>query len=99
MEEGVWSILEMGYSHAADAKVRWLIMDIKPIQVSNIDLDEYIEVRKHFNLEEWLDLLMHSIGLNPEYFNRRGKTHPDIPADHARGKQLQLHRTRAQRNW
>lgn len=70
---GVWCILELGYSHAADAKVRWLMMDLKPIQVSNINLEEYIENRKHFGNEEWLDLLMHSIGLNPEYFNRRGK--------------------------
>jgi ATP-dependent Lon protease len=70
---GVWCILEMGYSHAADAKVRWLIQDIKPIQVSNIRMEEYTEARKHFTTEEWLDLLMHSIGLKPEYFNTRGK--------------------------
>lgn len=70
---GVWCILEIGYSHAADAKVRWLIMDIKPIQVSNIRLEEYVDTRQHFSTDEWLDLLMHSIGLNPEYFNRRGK--------------------------
>jgi len=70
---GVWCILEIGYSHAADAKVRWLIMDIKPIQVSNIQLDEYIKNRQYFSTDEWLDLLMHSVGLNPEYFNRRGK--------------------------
>lgn len=70
---GVWCILEIGYSHAADAKVRWLIIDIKPIQVSNIRLDEYVENRRYFSTDEWLDLLMHSVGLNPEYFNRRGK--------------------------
>ena len=70
---GVWCILDMGYSHAADVKVRWLIMDIKPIQVSNIQLEEYLEARQHFTTDEWLDLLMHSIGLNPEYFNKRGK--------------------------
>lgn len=70
---GVWCILDMGYSYAADTKVRWMIMNIKPIQVSNIWLDEYIEARKQFSAEEWLDLLLHSIGLNPEYFNRRGK--------------------------
>lgn len=70
---GVWSILEIGYSHAADAKVRWIIIDIKPIQVSNIRLEEYLDKRQYFSTDEWLDLLMHSIGLNPEYFNRRGK--------------------------
>lgn len=70
---GVWCIIDMDYSHAADTKVRWLIMDLKPIQVSNIRLEEYKEARVHFEKEEWLDLLMHSIGLNPEFFNFRGK--------------------------
>ncbi|MCB9352079.1 MAG: BREX system Lon protease-like protein BrxL [Lewinellaceae bacterium] len=70
---GVWCILDMGYSHAADARVRWMIMNIKPIQVSNIHLEEYIGARRHFTTDEWLDLLLHSIGLNPEYFNKRGK--------------------------
>jgi ATP-dependent Lon protease len=70
---GVWCILTMGYSHAAETDVRWIIQDIKPIQVANVRLEEYIESRKAFNSEEWLDLLMQSIGLNPEYFNKRGK--------------------------
>ncbi|WP_100629849.1 BREX system Lon protease-like protein BrxL [Algoriphagus formosus] len=70
---GVWCILTMGYSHAAEADVRWIIEDIKPIQVANVRLDEYLEARKGFSSEEWLDLLMHSIGLNPEFFNKRGK--------------------------
>jgi ATP-dependent Lon protease len=70
---GVWCILNMGYSHAADTSMRWIIQDIKPIQVSNINMDEYIAARKNFTTDEWLDLLMHSIGLNPEFFNKRGK--------------------------
>lgn len=70
---GVWSILTMGYSHAAETDVRWIIQDIKPIQIANVRLDEYLEIRKEFTADEWLDLLMHSIGLNPEFFNKRGK--------------------------
>ena len=70
---GVWCILNMGYSHAEDISVRWIIVDLKPIQVSNVNIDEYKELRKEFTTDEWLDLLMHSIGLNPEYFSRRDK--------------------------
>lgn len=70
---GVWCILTLGYSHAAETDVRWIIQDIKPIQVANVRLEEYLESRKEFTSEEWLDLLMHSIGLNPEFFNKRGK--------------------------
>lgn len=70
---GVWCIVNMGYSHDDEVDVRWIIIDLKPIQVANVDLEEYIELRKEFTTDEWLDLLMHSIGLDPEYFNRRDK--------------------------
>ena len=62
---GVWCILNIGYSHADDVQMRWIIIDIKPIQVSNVNLEEYTQLRKEFTTDEWLDLLMHSIGLNP----------------------------------
>jgi len=70
---GVWSILTLAYSHEDDINMRWIITDLKPIQVSNVNLEEYIELRKEFTSDEWLDLLMHSIGLNPESFNKRDK--------------------------
>lgn len=70
---GVWCILTVGYSHADDINMRWLVVDLKPIQVANINLQEYINLRSEFTTDEWLDLLMHSIGLNPEYFNKRDK--------------------------
>ncbi|AWH75513.1 BREX system Lon protease-like protein BrxL [Dokdonia sp. Dokd-P16] len=70
---GVWCILNMGYSHAEDTPMRWIIVDLKPIQVANVDVQEYIDLRKEFTTDEWLDLMMHSIGLNPEYFNKRDK--------------------------
>lgn len=70
---GVWSILTVGYNHSAEAKVRWEINDLKPIQVSNVSLEDFIEARKAFTLDEWLDVLLFTIGLNPEFFTRRGK--------------------------
>jgi ATP-dependent Lon protease len=70
---GVWCILNIGYSHEDDIAMRWIIVDLKPIQVSNVSLEEYTDLRKEFTTEEWLGLMMHSIGLNPEYFNTRDK--------------------------
>ncbi len=70
---GVWCILTMGYDSSDGIKSRWVIETVKPIQVSGVDLEEIIEKRQHFDTDEWIDLLMHSIGLNPEFFNRRGK--------------------------
>ena len=71
--QGVWCILDIGYSQAEDISMRWIILNLKPIQVANVDLEEYIELRKEFTSDEWIDLLMHTVGLKPETFNKRDK--------------------------
>jgi len=70
---GVWCIVTIGYIPGENVKVRWEIQTLKPIQISNIDVDEYIEQRKNFTTEEWLDFMMHTVGLNPGNMNRREK--------------------------
>ena len=70
---GVWCIVTIGYVSGEDVKVRWEIQTLKPIQISNIDLQEYIDQRKNITTEEWMDLLMHTVGLNPDSMNRREK--------------------------
>lgn len=70
---GVWSIIKISYLSGEEIKNRWEIQSLKPIQISNIDLEDYIEQREKFTTDEWLDLLMHTIGLNPEPLNRREK--------------------------
>ena len=70
---GVWCIVTIGYIPGEDVKVRWDIENLKPIQISNVDVKDYIDQRKNFTTEEWLDFLMHTVGLNPEPMNRREK--------------------------
>ena len=68
---GVWCIITIGYISGEDIKVRWEIQTLKPIQISNIDVKEYIDQRQNFTTDEWIDFLMHTVGLNPEKMNRR----------------------------
>jgi ATP-dependent Lon protease len=70
---GVWCIVTIGYISGEDVKVRWEIQSLKPIQISNVDAEEYIDRRKMFSTEEWLDFIMHTVGLNPASMNRREK--------------------------
>ncbi len=70
---GVWCIITIGYISGEDVKVRWDIQSLKPIQISNVDVDEFTDQRKNFTTEEWLDFMMHTVGLNPEALNRREK--------------------------
>lgn len=70
---GVWCIVTIGYVQGDDVKIRWEIQALKPIQISNIDLQDYIDQRKKFNTDEWIDFLIHTVGLNPDKMNRREK--------------------------
>jgi ATP-dependent Lon protease len=74
LSSGVWCILTLAYLHTDERdSTPWIIEKIKPIQVSNADVDEYKEARKAFTKEEWIDVLLQTIGLNPEEFTFRSK--------------------------
>jgi ATP-dependent Lon protease len=72
LSEGVWCIVTMSYAPAEGKDSSpWNVDQLKPIQISSVDIDEYKEVRKSFNKEEWIALLMQTMGLNPEEFTNR----------------------------
>lgn len=74
LSSGVWCILTLAYfSTDEKGSTPWIIESIKPIQVSNADVNEYKEARGQFTKEEWVDALMQTIGLNPEEFTFRSK--------------------------
>lgn len=70
---GVWCIVTLGYISGDGIRVRWDIQTLKPIQISNIDLQDYIDQRQKFTTDEWIDFLIHTVGLNPDMLNRREK--------------------------
>ncbi|WP_141013092.1 BREX system Lon protease-like protein BrxL [Nocardioides sambongensis] len=71
---GVWCICDIEYQHSDNARVvPWILGSIKPIQLSNFDFDGYVSSRREFSTDEWIDLLIQSIGFNPELFGRRAK--------------------------
>ena len=71
---GVWCIVTLGYQPSEERdSTPWNIDKLKPIQISGIDVTEYKDIRHKFTTIEWIDLLMQSIGLNPEEFSNRSK--------------------------
>lgn len=74
LTEGVWCILTMGYLRTDEKNsTPWIVENIKPIQISNVDVEEYKEARQYFTKEEWIDLLIQTMGLNPDEFSFRSK--------------------------
>lgn len=71
---GVWCIADVQYEFSEDARTSpWMLETIKPIQIARVDYEGYKEARTKFTKEEWIDLLMQSIGFNPEAFGHRSK--------------------------
>jgi ATP-dependent Lon protease len=71
---GVWCIADVQYEFTEDARISpWILESIKPIQIAKVDYEHYREVRAEFTTDEWIDLLMQSIGFKPEAFGRRSK--------------------------
>ena len=75
LSSGVWCIVTMAYiANTDDAKATpWVIENLKPIQIANADLDSYKEARSAFTKDEWVDILIQSVGLNPDEFSFRSK--------------------------
>ena len=70
---GVWSIVTIAYQPGDEIKQRWLIESLKPIQISNVDVVDFIDQRAKFTTDEWIDFMVHTVGLNPDSLNRREK--------------------------
>src|SRR5438046_4649190 len=71
---GVWAQVNIMHQYDEDAKGKrsqFWIEDMRPIQLASFDLAEYRQARSQFSAEEWINLLIRSIGLEPTHFERR----------------------------
>ncbi len=67
LTSGVWGVGELFYIPPDTEKGKgqvWM-RDFKPFQIARIDLDYFIECRQYFSIEEWIDLLVSSMGFSP----------------------------------
>jgi len=75
LSSGLWGVGTLFYIPPTDENPRgqiWL-KEFKPFQIANIDIDYFREARNHFSTEDWVDLIVSSMGFNPEFYNERQK--------------------------
>jgi len=73
---GIWAIIELSYDHEIfhrGVQRPFVIERLRPIQLSITNLDQVLVNRRKFTREEWIDLLIRSIGLEPGSFSHRVK--------------------------
>ena len=69
LKTGMWGIGTLRYVPPDGEEVKkgqiWMV-DFRPFQTPGVDLDYFKECRKHFSLDEWIDMLVSSCQFNPE---------------------------------
>jgi ATP-dependent Lon protease len=73
---GIWAQVDIKHQYDEEATGKrspFWIEGLKPIQLATFDLEEYRLCRSQFTTDEWIDLLLRTIGLEPSHFERRVK--------------------------
>jgi ATP-dependent Lon protease len=73
---GIWAQVDLKHQYDEEQKGKkspFWIEGLKPIQIATFDLDEYKQCRSQFTTDDWIDMLLRSIGMEPSHFNRRTK--------------------------
>lgn len=73
---GIWSILTLEYWFDENSKDSpFKIVELKPIQMPETDISDFIKHRQDFTLEEWIDIICRSVGMEPVNLDEKTKWH------------------------
>ena len=72
---GIWCMVSLDYEYNEEDKKGSpiKIRNLKPIQMPHVDIKDLKENRQYFTKEEWIDILLRSIGMEPDELSEREK--------------------------
>lgn len=72
---GIWCIIQLDYEYMEEDRngTPISIRKLTPIQMPHVDIDELKQGRKAFTQDEWMDVLLRSIGMEPDMLSYREK--------------------------
>ena len=73
---GIWCIVQLEYEYNEEDKKNGYpirILKLTPIQMPHVDIDELKDGRKAFTKDEWIDIMLRSIGMEPDELSDREK--------------------------
>lgn len=70
---GIWCIVQLEYEYIEEERNAppIHIRKLTPIQMPHIDIDELKQARKAFTKEEWISVLLRSVGMEPDTLTER----------------------------
>jgi ATP-dependent Lon protease len=72
---GIWAQIDMRFAYDEEGKGKnpFWIEKLTPIQIAAFDLTDYQKLRSEFTTDEWIDLMLRSMGYEPAEMTKRLK--------------------------
>ena len=75
LEGGIWAEVVIAHNDVDADNYAFYVEDLRPVQLSRFDFGTYGEGRAAFSRDEWLDVILRSVGLEPTNLSKRTKLH------------------------
>lgn len=73
---GIWCIITVQYFFEEGQKTSpFSIMNLKPIQMPSMNMEEVFAARQYFTTEQWIDVILRSVGMEPTNLEDSVKWH------------------------
>lgn len=88
LEGGVWAEITLAFNEVEEDNYAFYVEDLKPIQLSRFKFDDYLEARKNFTTDEWINVVLRSVGVDPNIIENLP---PEYKGRVPEGKRLKMH--------
>jgi len=75
LEGGLWCEVVVGYNEVEDDDYTFYIEELRPIQISRFSFEDYCECCAEFSRDEWLAIVLRTVGLEPDELTKRQQFH------------------------
>jgi ATP-dependent Lon protease len=75
LEGGIWAEVTLAHNPIEEDDYAFHVEDMRPIQISRFDFERYCEGRKQFRRDEWVAIILRTVGLEPDKLSKRVQMH------------------------
>lgn len=75
LQGGLWCEVTIAYNEIEEDDYAFFVEDLRPIQLSRFNYEQYQEGREQFDRDTWMDVILRSVGLEPSKLDHRVKLH------------------------
>lgn len=75
LEGGIWADLMIAHNDVEEDDYAFYLEELRPIQLSRFDFDRYAEGSQEFTRDDWLEVILRTVGLEPAKLTERQRFH------------------------